>query len=281
MDRFAIESAEAWGLAHQLGPYAEAILVRGPGGRFAVPVEDMYVGKWLRHTGQYAPAEIARLSGLCHGETRLLVVGAHIGALAIPLALQCRQVVAVEANPQIVELLKLNVMLNGLTNCRVIHKAASNRVETIEFVLNRVNSGGSKRLPRIKDRMYFHDNPQVTTVEAAPLDELLPNETFDVIVMDIEGSEYFALQGMQRILGSASALQVEFLPFHLRDVAGVSVADFVGPVAPHFASLALPDRRVAVGRNEFTSFLSAMYERGEGTEALFFFKVPPEEVRFP
>ena len=169
----------------------------------------------------------------------------HIEALAIPLARVCRTVVAVEANPRTFDLLKLNVMLNGLTNCRVIHKAASNRVETIDFVLSRTNSGGSKRRPVINNPAFFYDKPEVTKVEAIPLDDLLPEETFDVIIMDIEGSEFFALQGMQRILRSASVLQVEFFPLHLREVAGVSVVDFAATISP---SLRLAGRAASAGR---------------------------------
>lgn len=280
-DRYAEELAAAATFQKLVGPYADAILVKGTEGYFAVPVEDMYVGRSLRFTGKWEQAALAMLRGQCRADTRLLVVGAHVGALAIPLARVCRHVTAVEANPQTLELLKLNVLINGITNCRVLHKAASNREETIDFLLARTNSGGSKRVPLIKDPalMALIDDNQVTKVEAAPLDGLLPHETFDVIVMDIEGSEYFALQGMQRILGSASILQVEFLPFLLRDVAGASVVDFVATIAPHFSSLIVPQRRVVIGREQFTSLLSDMYDRGECDPGLLFLKATPDKVR--
>ena len=84
-------------------------------------------------------------------------------------------------------------------------------------------------------------------MSAAPLDELLPGESFDVVLMDIEGSEYFAFLGMQRILTYAMVLQVEFIPHHLRNVAGVSVAEFLKPIREHFTTLVVPDKRLAVG----------------------------------
>jgi len=138
-----------------VGPHATAILVTTPQGKFAVPVEDQYVGKSLRFTGQYSEGELQILQQICSRETRLLVVGAHIGALAIPLARSCRAVVAIEANPEIVELLRWNVELNKLTNCTVLHKAASDRIETLDFLVSRTNSGGSKRVPAVKDPEQF------------------------------------------------------------------------------------------------------------------------------
>jgi len=263
-----------------VGPHARAILTVTPQGNYLVGVDDAYVGMRLRFQGEYATGEITTLTPFCSVRARVLVVGAHIGTLAIPLARMCSAVVAIEANPETFELLQLNIQLNGLTNCRTIHKAASSRFESIEFLVNRVNSGGSKRSPIVKVPEFFFDNPQTVSVEAAPLDELLPGEFFDIIAMDIEGSEYFALQGMQRILGGAKVLQIEFLPNHLRNVAGVSVVDFVSQLAPHFSTLCIPSRRIAVGQKEFVATLSGMYDRGEGEEAIMFLKYPRESIRF-
>jgi FkbM family methyltransferase len=274
------ECADALAIRQALGPYARAILVTTPQGNFAVPVEDQHVGLQLRQTGRYAPGELSMLSSMCNGSTRLLVVGAHVGALVIPLAKICRSVVAIEANPHTFELLQLNVGLNGLKNCRAIHKAAGNRSEQIEFVMNRANTGGSKRKPLVSEPAYFYDNPEVVKVEAVPLDDLLPGEIFDVILMDIEGSEYFALQGMQRILASAAVLQIEFLPHHLRNVASASVAEFVALISPHFPTMCISRRKMIVPREQFVLVLSEMFERDEGDAGLIFLKAAPDQVSF-
>jgi FkbM family methyltransferase len=280
MDFLQQQTNTAQQVRNVVGPYARAILVTTPQGNYLVGVDDVHVGMRLRFTGANAADEIKTLTQFCRPDSRLLVVGAHIGTLAIPLAKVCRAVVAIEANPETFELLHLNVQLNGLTNCRAIHKAASNRVEQIEFLINRVNSGGSKRSPIVKEPAYFHDNPQIVRVDAAPIDDLLPGEVFDVIVMDIEGSEYFALQGMQRLLAGATVLQIEYLTHHLRNVAAVTAADFVAQLSPHFVTLCIPRRRLVVGREEFLPTLSGMYDRGEGEEVIFFLKHPRETIRF-
>ncbi|HEX4055967.1 MAG TPA: FkbM family methyltransferase [Tepidisphaeraceae bacterium] len=280
MDRFEQEAAEALAIRRTLGPYARAILVKTPQGNFAVPVEDLYVGQELRFKGSYSEHELQFLRSVCNSGTRLLIVGAHVGALAIPLAKICRSAVAIEANPQTFELLQFNVSLNGLKNCRAINKAASNRAEPIEFVMSRANTGGSKRKPVVPMPFYFRDNPDVVMVQADRLDDLLPGESFDVILIDIEGSEYFALQGMQRLLASAALVQIEFIPHHLRNVAAVSVADFVALMSPHFPTLCIPSKKMAVPRDQFVSILSEMFERDEGDGGLIFAKIPPDQVRF-
>src|SRR5690606_34424978 len=139
--------------------------------------------------GSYGEDELARMYSLLIPESRVLVVGAHVGTLAIPLAKRCREVVAIEANPSTFEFLKMNLYLNGVNNCRAIHAAVSDRKETISFQLARNNTGNSKRLPKTKNFTDRYDRPSVVRVPAVRLDDALPGEVFDVIVMDIEGSE--------------------------------------------------------------------------------------------
>jgi FkbM family methyltransferase len=125
----------------------------------------------------------------------------------IPLSGLCKKVVAIEANPTTFGLLEINLRINDVRNCRALNVAASDRKETLQFIINRTNSGGSKRMPVIRDYRYFYDNPETIQVPAVPLDDLFRDEAIDLIVMDIEGSEYFALKGMQTILSRANVLQ--------------------------------------------------------------------------
>ncbi len=73
-------------------------------------------------------------------------------------------------NPKTGQLLQTNVGLNDITNCRALNLVASSHEQAIDFVLNRNNSGGNKRPPKIKEAMYYDDNPQIIKVKAYPLD---------------------------------------------------------------------------------------------------------------
>jgi hypothetical protein len=93
-----------------VGPYTQALLTNTAQGKYLCTVEDVYVGGNLRFKGTYGGGELNLLLPFCRPDTRALVVGAHIGTIAIPLARLCAGVVAIEANPETFELLRLNVM---------------------------------------------------------------------------------------------------------------------------------------------------------------------------
>lgn len=202
-----------------------------------------------------------------------MIVGAHIGTLAIPISKLCKELVAIEANPNTFDLLTMNIALNAAANCRAINIAASDKDENIDFLLNRANSGGSKRAPKLKQFMYYYDNPKMVSIKAVSLDEHLEDKKFDLIVMDIEGSEYFALEGMQQILSNAKVLIVEFLPHHLKNVSGVTVAQFLSVINPHFVQLTIPSKQQVFPRSQFETCLSEMYHKGLGDEGIIFEKV--------
>lgn len=265
-----IKTFHARRLKEKLGANTFGLIVRSENGFFAVDPEDNGVGKQLRLHGSYGLLEIEQLKPFIRPESRVLIVGAHIGALAIPLAKLCKELVGIEANPKTFEFLSKNVLLNSSTNCQLHNIAASDKKEQINFLLSRVNSGGSKRSPLIKDFMYYYDKPEEISVTAHSLDQFLADKDFDVILMDIEGSEYFALRGMKEILSNAKVLVVEFLPHHLRNVAGCSVAEFVGTIAPFFNHLFIPSKGTHHDAGGILPALQSMFDRGEGDDGIVF-----------
>lgn len=249
----------------------KAVQVKTDQGRFWVDPDDQFVGRSLLEFGGYGADEIRLAASHMAPSSRVLVVGAHIGSIAIPLSLMCRELVAVEANPATLKLLRLNVLLNQRDNIRVIHAAANDANGTIDFVMNTHNTAGSKRMPKFRDDIYFYDNPAITTVPAGRLDDILDG-AFDLVFMDIEGSEYFAFLGMPRLLTHAKTLIVEFLPHHLSRVAGITVDDFLAPLMPHFDQLTIPTIGRVVDRKDFKSVLQDMCEREQGDPAIVFCK---------
>ena len=102
-----------------LGKHVNALLVKSTNGLFAVDPEDYGVGWELRKNGRYGAAEIDRLKGYIDKNSRVLIVGAHIGTLAIPISKLCNEVVAIEANPITYNLLQINISLNAVLPKRV------------------------------------------------------------------------------------------------------------------------------------------------------------------
>ena len=85
------------------GDHTVALIAQSTNGLFAVDVEDFAVGRQLRTRGAYAHNEVNQLKPYLSETSRLLVVGAHIGSLVVPLSRLCREVVAIEANPKTFE----------------------------------------------------------------------------------------------------------------------------------------------------------------------------------
>src|SRR5215212_4830882 len=124
-----------------LGPHVFALIAKTEHGLFAVSPEDFSVGRRLLRCGSYGAKEIARLKHYLAPESTVLIVGAHIGSLTIPLAKHCKEIVAIEANPITYDLLTINLSLNGVSNCQAINIAANDKDERIDFLLSRANSG--------------------------------------------------------------------------------------------------------------------------------------------
>jgi|ERR1035438_10217517 hypothetical protein len=69
-----------------LGKNVEALLVNTEQGLFLVGPEDRGVGGVLIENGKYGEDEIERIVSLTDEKSSVLIVGSHIGALAIPIA---------------------------------------------------------------------------------------------------------------------------------------------------------------------------------------------------
>src|SRR5271156_3090639 len=80
--------------------FVRAVITGGAQGLFAVDIDDRHVGRVLQQTGAYGEVEIERASQYVTSLDNALVVGAHVGSIAIPLSRRCNHVTAIEANPR-------------------------------------------------------------------------------------------------------------------------------------------------------------------------------------
>lgn len=267
---FFFKNRKSKRLKKRLGDNTSALTVNTKNGTFIVDAADLEVGGKLRNKGEYGIDEINRISQFIDNQSSVLIVGAHIGSLAIPVAKTCSELVAIEANPNNFKLLQINIKLNDISNIIAHNIAASEREETIQFQLNTVNSGGSKRVPVNNHYMYTYDNPKVIDVEAHSLDNYLPNNNFDLVLIDIEGSEYFAMQGMSNILANTKTLIIEFLPHHITNVAGVELTDFLDNIPKHLTKLTIPSKDKTYPIDVGIVTLQQMFESGHGDDGIIF-----------
>ena len=243
-----------------IGEHAAAVLADSANGLLLTPVSDFYIGRKLSQRGTFDPRSVERLSALVEPDADVLFVGAHIGAFLVPIARQCRSVVGVEANPAIFRLLELNVMVNRLSNVELFNVAALEREGTVRFVANKVNTGGSKVLSEDMGRPEFYfDDPDVMQVRGARLDDVLGHRSFDLIVIDVEGSEYRALQGMSATLAATRQIVIEFAPNLIENVAGITAEQFLGAVPERFTSATLLGQEKSYGRPELSELCDKIW----------------------
>ena len=269
---FFLKNRKSAKISRQLGDGVKSVIVDSKNGILAVDPRELEVGLKLRNYGSYGLDEITRINQLITTKSNVLIVGAHIGSLVIPIAKNCNKVVAIEANPNNFNLLKTNIHLNKAENVSIHNIAASSKQETIKFQMNVVNSGGSKRLPKNNEYMYRYDNPEVIEVQAYSLDNYLDENNFDLVLIDIEGSEYFAMQGMTEILTNCNTLIVEFLPHHLKNVADVTVEQFLSLIPKQFTKLTIPSKNETYPTDIGGVVLQQMYNNKEGDDGLIFTK---------
>jgi len=133
-------------------------------------------------------------------QATILDLGAHIGTFSIAAAAFGYDVIAVEASPRNVELLSTSVQLNGFNNLHVVPAAIADRVGTTFFFEN--GPYGIVNTSRFAPSGSF----QIATTTVDELVSQLPIEAqISFIKMDIEGSEFAALQGMPKLLAGAEA----------------------------------------------------------------------------
>ena len=217
-----------------LGPHAEAVLVGSYNGNLLVSSSDYTIGASLASKGEYERDVVEHLQSLIDGDARVLFVGTHVGSILIPIAKMAAEVTGIEANPDTFRLLKLNLVLNGIENARIHNFAAGDRNGQVEFVKDVNHSGGSRVKVEDTGGGSAYGTTETVIIPLRRLDDAIENRRFDLVVMDIEGSEYSAFRGMQEILAQCAILQVEILPGNIREVAGVDPSVFVAPLEEHF-----------------------------------------------
>lgn len=154
-----------------------------------------WVTKSFTHYGEYSKGETDLFAHLLTMGDTMLDCGANIGALAIPASRICREVIAVEPQPEVCDVLRANVAMNQanveIYQCAVgasIGKAWFERVVTWRYPsiegYSMSDAPGDSRYP----------------VRLTTIDELLHGRTVRLIKLDVEGAEADALRGAKLTL---------------------------------------------------------------------------------
>lgn len=216
----------------KLSDHGIGVATQTKNGLLVVDPRDFGVSRSLLSRGSYDWTAVSWLARVLEQRSRLIFVGAHLGALLVPLALQSgsRSIVAFEPNPATHRLLEMNLALNGLTGVKLHRLAVGDSEGSIRFTQNRLNSGNS-RVSQTGEVVVA-----MTTLDSALQDDA---SVVDLVVMDTEGFEVRALRGGLRTLARTRYLYIEYAPEQLAE-QGSSSPEFIELVASRFESMYLP-----------------------------------------
>ena len=212
--------------ARVLSRHGVALVAETKNGTLAVDARDFNVSRHLLEHGEYDWHQITLLQSLVAPGARLVVVGAHLGSVLIPLARVCgaQSTLAFEPSPRNRRLLAMNLVLNGLGDVRVEASAVGEAPGTARLTEKPVNSGNSRLSPGGEIEV-----PVVTLDASVP--QAWPG--VDLLIVDAEGFEVQVLRGASAVLSRTRALYVEFAPEQLAE-QGCSVAQFATLLAGAF-----------------------------------------------
>lgn len=188
------------------------------GVRLYADPNDLAVGKAVL-AGTYEPEVAAVFRATLRPGMRALDIGANIGVftmLAASLVGPAGHVLAMEPNPRNARLAEASRRLNGFEHVTVL-QAAAGRAPGL-LALNTSFSNGTTSTPDT-DAL-----PAAETVACLPIDALaLPGPRVHLVKIDVEGAEYNALLGAERLIRRDHPLIVfEFGPGQLPGISGVS-----------------------------------------------------------
>ena len=86
---FFLKNRKSIRFVNRLGKDVKAVIVETKNGVFAVDPADLEVGAKLRKEGEYGIGEINQISQFVDKDSSVLIVGAHLGSIAIPVADIC------------------------------------------------------------------------------------------------------------------------------------------------------------------------------------------------
>ena len=188
--------------------------------QLAIPADDwMYAGDIIDTYEAYVFEPFLKA---VRGRETVLDVGANIGMYSMLAAPHVQNVVALDASPDNAKLILANARLNGLTNISVYPVAVSNQTGMATFT--REASTNKVMAPHHIDTLSIDS---IDVALALPIDTLLPHIRVDVMKIDVEGREYAAMLGAQKILAQKPIVFSEYSHNFIKGGCGVEGVDYL------------------------------------------------------
>jgi FkbM family methyltransferase len=167
----------------------------------------------------YEPEVVALFTSLLRKDFIVFDIGAWIGNYTLLAATKAKQVIALEANLDNIARLKSNISLNeGFDKIITILNIGASNKKTLAVL--------DKRKDRTMDRVVDMPESKTDAEDAIRLDKLdnisadLDIKHIDLVMMDIEAYEIYALEGMKELLSKKTVKHfiIEVHPKFLQEI---------------------------------------------------------------
>jgi FkbM family methyltransferase len=162
------------------------------------------VAEWLLDQHWIDEPIMRAFLGLIEPGMRVLDLGCHIGTFSLPASRIGAHVIAVDASPQHVNLMRHATRRNGFDELEVVHGAITASEDPVEFVELSIHS---------HIQQHAEGGADTVQVPAVRVDDLLSARGWDgvdAIKMDVEGNELNALAGMSGLFASGARPAIVF-----------------------------------------------------------------------
>lgn len=198
-------------------------------------IQDKYISRPLLVKGSYEQNITTIFAKYLRPDACVVDIGANIGYYSLLAASQCPEgkVLSFEPDRKNFQLFKTSIAYNGFEKIIQAYNLAvsdANKTIVLSDLGNTANSGARftseneailKSLPSSPDA-YFHK------IEAVQLDDFLKDTKVDVVKIDIEGHEPYAIQGMLNILKRDQPVMfAELAPGNIQLLGGMVAIDFL------------------------------------------------------
>jgi len=164
----------------------------------------------------YEPHETSLWLNYSKNSSTIIDIGANVGYYSLLAASvnKAARIISFEPISKTYNRFVENIEMNSYKNITAVRNAVSNKSETIRINLGNENNWG---MSSINQHDYLSGSYE--DIESVTLDEYVKNNCIngvDLIKIDIEGAEFYALLGMRNILEEMSpVIFVEVLEQHL------------------------------------------------------------------
>jgi len=200
-------------------------------------IQDKSIGRPLLMKGSYEQSTSETFVKYLKPDSCVIDIGANIGYYSLLAASQCPRgkVFSFEPDKKNFQMLKTSIVYNGFEAIiQAYNLAVSNANKTIIISdLGNTSNSGARVTSENEDLLKINSAPDAyfEKIEAIQLDTFLTEIRVDIVKIDIEGHEPYAIQGMLNTLKrDQPVIFAELAPSNIKLFSGMEPSDFLQPL---------------------------------------------------